>query len=185
MSRSAVMAQLIAFLRRAMRSDFLFLVFLTAFQAIVITGPFLVNASFFNDTLGSYGLFSDQLDSLNRFGEPAWWAPHLNWGTPAYFFGLLGIPNLGKPAFVAMGSLAWFLGRLGVPLPLALPLYAVYLGVLVPFLLLLGFWLVAREVLRSRTAIRYTLAVAAFSPAVLLNVADPGVTENNAYGLMC
>jgi hypothetical protein len=143
------------------------------------------NAVFYNDTLGSYGLFYDHLDSLNRFGEPAWWAPHVNLGTPTYFFGLLNIPNLGKPAFVSMGLLAWALGRLGIPLPSIVPFYGFYFGILIPFLFLLGVWLVAREILRSRAAIRYTLAVAAFSPAVLLNVSDPGVTENSAYGLMC
>lgn len=90
-------------LERLKRSDFAFLLCVTAFQAVVIAGPFLVNAAFFNDTLGSYGIFYDNLDSLNRFGEPAWWGPHIHWGTPTYFFGLLGIPNLGKPAFVLMG----------------------------------------------------------------------------------
>jgi len=166
-------------LERLKRSDFAFLLCVTAFQAVVIGGRF------YNDTLGSYGLFYDNLDSLNRFGEPAWWGPHVNFGTPTYFFGLLSIPNLGKPAFVSMGLLAWVLGRLGISLPSIHPFYVFYFGVLIPFLFLLGVWFVAREIFRSRAAIRYTLAVAAFSPAVLLNVSDPGVTENSAYGLMC
>src|SRR5262245_52241407 len=184
-SISRVELQRMVSIERLTRSDFALLLCLTAFQAVVIAGPFMVNAVYYNDTLGSYGLFYDHLDSLNRFGEPAWWAPHVNLGTPTYFFGLLNIPNLGKPAFVSMGLLAWILGRLGISLPAIYPFYGFYFGVLIPFLFLLGVWLVAREVFRSRAARRYTLAVAAFSPAILLNVSDPGVTENAAYGLIC
>jgi len=46
-------------------------------------------------------------------------------------------------------------------------------------------WLVAREVFRSRAAVRYTLTVAAFSPGALLNLSDPGVIEYSAYSLIC
>lgn len=172
-------------LERWLRSDFAFLLGLTALQAAVIAGPFLVTPALSNDTLGSYGLFYDQLDSLSRFGEPAWWGPHVRFGTPTYFFGILNIASLGKPAFVAVGFLAWLLGRLGVALPSIYPFYVFYFGVLIPFLLLLGIWLVARALFRSRAAVRYVLAVGAFSPAVLLDLSDPGVTENAAYGLMC
>jgi hypothetical protein len=170
--------------KRWKESDLPFLLCVAALQAAFVAGPFLVTATFFNDTLGSYGLFYDHLDSLHRFGEPAWWSPHVHWGTPTYFFGLVGIPNLGKPAFVSIGALAWALGRLGVELPAVHPFYVLYFGVLIPLLFLVGVWLVAREVFRSRAAIRYTLAVAAFSPAILLNLSDPGVTENSAYALI-
>jgi hypothetical protein len=39
-------------------------------------------------------------------------------------------------------------------------------GVVVPFLLLLGTWLVARATVRSRTAMLYALVVVAFSPVL-------------------
>jgi len=172
---------------RLIRSDFAFLLCVTAYQAVVIAGPFLVAGRLLSDsdTLGSYGLFYDNLDSLHRFGEPAWWGFHIHDGTPTYFLGIASMPNLGKPAFVSMGALAWALGRLGIALPFVFPFYVFYFGVLIPFLLLVGVWLVAREILRSRTAIRYTLAVAAFSPVVHVGLTDPGITENTAYGLVC
>jgi hypothetical protein len=171
-------------LERLKSSHFAFLCCIAALQGAVVSGPFMARALLSNDALGSYGLFYDNLDSLNRFGGPAWWASHVNWGTPTYFFALLGIPNLGKPAFVSIGAVAWILGRVGIQLPFVYPIYAFYLSVLIPFLLLLGVWLVAREIFRSPAAIRYTLVVAA-APAFLLDLADPGITENSAYGLMC
>jgi hypothetical protein len=166
------------------RSDLAFVLGLTAFQAAVIAGPFLVTGSFYNDTLASYGLFYDQLDSLHRYGEPAWWSPHVGWGAPSYASGLLGAGDLGKPAFVSIGLVAWALGRVGIPLPPIHWLYLFHGGVLIPFLLLLGVWLVARAIFRSRTAVLYTLVITAFSPAVLFNLGAPGITENTAYGLM-
>jgi len=69
-------------------------------------GPLAFGGFLYSDTLASYSFFYDNLDSLNRFGVPAWWSPQIQWGMPTYFYALLGIPNAGKPAFVAMGLVA-------------------------------------------------------------------------------
>ena len=158
---------------------------IAALSAAVTAGPFFASGRLHHDMLAAYSFFYDNLDSLNRFGEPALWAPHIQYGTPIYFYGLIGIPSLGKPAFVLIGSAAWLLGGLGIGLPFLLPLYIFHFGVLVPFLFVVGVWLVARQILRSRTAIRYALIAAAFSPGVLVNLTDPGNLENTAYGLFC
>jgi len=89
-------------LRRLQGSEFAFFLFLAILNAVGIAGPFLWTGRLYHDTLRSYSFFYDNLDSLHRFGEPAWWASAVSHGMPNYFFGLLGIPNLGKPAFVLM-----------------------------------------------------------------------------------
>jgi len=158
---------------------------LTAFQAAVIAAPWLVTGSFHNETRASYALFHAQLDSLHRYGEPAWWSPQLGWGVPGYAAGLLGLGGLGRPAFVSLGMVAWILGRVGIPLPPVHWLYVFHAGVLIPLLLLLGVRLLGREVFRSRTAMLYALVVAAFSPATLFALEAPGIVENTAYALLC
>jgi hypothetical protein len=170
-------------LDRLARSEPAFLLGVALFACGSLAGLFLWSGSLYQDSLSHYSFFYDNLDSLNRFGRPAWWSPQVHHGTPGYFVGLLQTPNLGKPAFVALGALAWGLGRLGVGLPFVTPIYVLYFTVLVPCLFLLGVWLVARRTLRSPNARRYVLVVAAFSPGVLLNLSDPGVLENTAYTL--
>lgn len=155
-----------------------------ALSVITLTaGPFALGSFLYGDTLGSYSFFYDNLDSLNRFGVPAWWSPQIGFGMPTYSYGLLGIVNAGKPVFVAFGFAAWLLGRLGIELPFVFPLYLVYFGALIPLMFLLGVWLVARQLFRSRSAVLYSVVVAAFSPGFLVGVSDPGTTENAAYAL--
>jgi hypothetical protein len=167
------------------RSELAALLGIFVFSAALTAGPFLWSRPLYHDTLAIYAYFFDNLDSLNRFGKPAWWSPRIDFGYPTYFYALLGIVNAGKPSFVAMGCFAWVLGRLGIELPFVTPLYVFYFGVLIPFLFLLGVWLVARELLRSRTARLYVLIGGAFSPGVILNLSDPGILEYTAYCLYC
>ena len=110
--------------------------------AAFTAGPFLWRGALYHDTLHAFSYFSDNLDSLHRFGEPAWWSPNVNAGMPGYFYAMLGQPNLARPAFVAIGAVVWLLGRLGVPLHGVLPLYVCYFGLLIPALFLLGVWAV-------------------------------------------
>lgn len=154
-------------------------------SALCVAAPFAWRGVLYHDTLHAFSYFADNLDSLNRFGEPAWWSPNITAGMPGYFYGMLGQPNLARPAFVAIGAIAWALGQVGVRLPSALPLYAFQFGFLIPAIFLLGTWLVARQVFRTRTAVFYVLAVAAVSPGILVNLSDPGVLENSGYALLC
>ena len=120
------------------KSDIGFFLALAAFSIAVLFGPMALGGYLYHDTLRQYSFFYENLDSLNRFAEPAWWSPQINYGTPSYFYALLGISNIGKPVFVALGLLAWLLGRLGIALPPLFPVFMLYLGVLVPLLFLIA-----------------------------------------------
>lgn len=168
---------------RTWRFELACVVALAVASALGTAAPFAWKGTLYHDTLHAFSYASDNLDSLHRFGEPAWWSPNINAGMPGYFYGMLGQPNLARPSFAAIGAIAWALGRLGVGLPSALPLYVFSFGFLIPTLFLVGVWLVARQVLRTRSAVAYVLAVAALSPGVLVNLSDPGILENTAYAL--
>jgi hypothetical protein len=167
------------------KSDRGFFVVIAAFSIAVLFGPMALGGYLYNDTLRQYSFFYDNLDSLSRYAEPAWWSPQLNFGTPTYFYALLGISNTGKPVFVVLGLIVWLLGRLGIELPFVFPVFMLYFGVLVPLMFLIGIQLVAGQLLRSRTAVRYTLVVASFSPSMLMTLSDPGALEYSAYTLYC
>ena len=158
---------------------------LTAAAGLVTAGPYAAQRTLYNDTLTIYSFFSDELDALARFGAPAYWFPHIDAGTPGYFYALLGQANLGRPAFVAIAAVIWALGRAGVRLHAVQPLYVFYFGFLIPGIFLFGVRSLAARVFRTRTAVLYALVVAAFSPGVLVNVADPGILENTGYALFC
>jgi hypothetical protein len=159
------------------------LVAILALSAAMSAGPFLWTGRLYHDTLSHFAYYLDNLDSLYRFGEPAWWSPQLDYGFPTYFYALLGVVNAGKPAFVLVAGAVWLLGRLGVEIESMLPFYVVYFAVVVPILFQIGVWMVARRLFRSRTAVLYVSIVAAFSPGVVLNLSDPGVLEYTAYCL--
>jgi hypothetical protein len=166
-------------------TDRLILLGIIASSVAVTAIPVFVSGHLHHDTLGIFAFVMEQWGSLNRFGEPAWWSPKLSFGFPVYFYVLLGIVNAGKPAFVLVGLLVWVLGRFGVDIPDMVPFYIFYFAVLLPPLFIVGVWLVARQLLRSRTALLYVLIVAAFSPGVVMNLTDPGMLEYMAYCLFC
>ena len=156
---------------------------LWAFATAVIAGHFWARHTLDGDNLVDYSFFYNNLQSLNRFGEPAWWHPNTNMGHPGYFFSIVSIISLGMPASVAMGALAWLLGRLGITLTSFHGLYVFYFGALVPLLFLLGVALIARQLFASRLVRGYVLIVAAFSPGVMMNQTDIGGLEHTTYGL--
>jgi len=168
---------------RGSRGELALVLGLAIASSLATALPFAWNGTLYHDTLHAFSFTAENLDSLNRFGEPAWWSPNVTAGMPAYFYGMLGQPNLARPSFVAIGAVAWGLGQLDVRLPSALPFYVFSFGFLIPLLFLVGVWLVARRVLRSRVAVAYALVLAAFSPGVLVNLGDPGILENTAYAL--
>jgi hypothetical protein len=167
------------------RADLAIVLGLAVAAAAFTAGPFLARGTLYHDTLNAFSFYSDNLDSLNRFGEWAWWSANVNAGMPGYFYGMLGQPNLARPAFVSLGALAWGLGQLGIRLPGAHAIYVFHFGLLIPALFLLGVWCVALRLFRTRAALLYVLAVAAFSPGILVNLSDPGILENTAYALFC
>jgi len=170
--------------RPTSRLAFAAFVLLWAFASATLAGPFLGGrGSLYADNLLHYGFFYNNLQSLNQHGVPAWWFPNNQMGYPGYFFSIISIVNCGMPAFALLGAVAWGLGRLGIVIGSIHPWYVFYFGALVPLLFLVGVWLVARELFRSRVVVAYVLVVAAFSPGVVTNLSDIGGLEHIAYAL--
>jgi hypothetical protein len=165
------------------RSERIAFLCIAAFSCALTAGPILVTKGLYHDNLGVYAYALAHFDSLNRFGELAWWSPDIDMGFPTYFYTLLGVGNAGKPAFVLVGALIWLLGRVGIHPASMVPAYVLYFGVVVPLLYMAGVRCLALRVLRSQAARLYVLVAAAFSPGVIMNLSDPGVLEYTAYCL--
>lgn len=159
------------------------IVVLTAFSFQSLCGYFFLEGIPFHDNASFYSLFHDNLQSLNYFGAPAWWFPHNQFGFPGYFYSILGNMNCLSPVFVALATVFWVLGKIGIHITNIMPLYIWYFGAIVPFIFSLSVWFFVRRILTSTAAILFVAILTAFSPGVLLNFGDLGMLEAAAYGL--
>jgi hypothetical protein len=155
---------------------------LTLAAGLIYCGCFFANRTLAWDTVRLFSLFRDNLHSLNIFGEIQWWDPVTPTGFPVYYFSILG-HNCATPLFVGTGILAWLLGLAGIHLHSYLELYIIYFGFISPLLFSLGFLLLARQVLSGSRPVAFALILAAFSPGVVMNLTDPWVMEQAAYGV--
>lgn len=137
----------------------------------------------YHDNWSFYGLFRDQLHSLNRYGEIGWWAPHYQLGWPAYYYAILGDNNCTGPVFVFWGFAAWLAGRLGIHSDSFYLLYLINYAFVVPLLAMFAAYAVLRQLFRNRTVIRFALILAAMSPAVLQSPTTSSHLEQLTYGL--
>lgn len=167
--------------RGSVRWQLLGLLLLVALSGFVTSGSFLAKGTLYWDNLRWYSFFHAQLDSLNRFQEPAWWFPQNQYGFPGYVFAAM--LNAAAPTFVLLGTLFWVLGKVGIHVTTIQPVYVLYFGGLIPLLLVVGVWCVARQIFRSSVVIVFVSIVAAFSPGVLLNMTDVAVVEPTVYSL--
>ena len=149
-----------------------------------LCGYFFIDGSLFHDNGMFYNFFHDNLQSLNYFGEPSWWFPHIQHGFPGYFFSILVNANCISPVFMTLATIFWFLGKAGIIITSILPLYIWYFGAIIPFLFSISVWLLARQILNSSTAIIFVCIVAAFSPGKILNFSDIGLLEISTYGFL-
>jgi hypothetical protein len=138
---------------------------------------------FYHDNWSFYGLWRDQLHSLNRYGEIGWWAPHYQAGWPAYYYAILGNNNCSGPIFVLWGSLSWIAGRLGFQSDTFYVPYLINYSFVTPLLATLAAYAVLRQLFRNRTVIRFALILAAMSPSIVQNATSAGVLESLTYGL--
>lgn len=155
---------------------------LTLFVGLIMVFQYDARLLYY-DNFGLYGMFRDQLHSLNHFGEIGWWAPHYQSGWPAYYYGILGDNNCSSPLFVLWGSLSWIAGRLGFQTDTFYLVYLINFAFVTPLLSTLGAYAVLRQLFHNRTVIRYALILAAMSPSVALNATSAGVLETLMYGL--
>lgn len=163
--------------------QFYIIVGLAVLGCISIVGYFFIERSAFWDNRFLYSFFHDNLQSLNYFGEPAWWFPHNQLGIPGYFYSILGDMNCSSPIFITLATIFWLLGKAGIYITNILPVYIWYFGIIIPFLFSLSVWLFARQILKSNIAIIFVCIIAVFSPGLILNLTDTGFLEIAAYGL--
>jgi hypothetical protein len=143
---------------------------------------FFIDEKLLHDTHTFYNNFHDNLQSLNYFGEPAWWYPNVQHGFPGYFLALLVNVNTSSPPFIMLGSVFYFLGKVGITITNILPVYVWYFGFIIPFIFSLSIWLLARQILTSTVALTYICIVGTVSPGLILNFTDAGLIEIAAYG---
>lgn len=138
----------------------------------------------YNDNLTFFSIFRDNAYSLNRFGAPAWWFPHINFGEPGYMPTFLG-PSAGlSPAAVLFGSTLWLSGKAGFLITDFRLLYVAYAFAFLPTIFMGCVWLLSRRITSAHTRVAL-FAIAAFSPIVIQNLSDPGFIETAAYSVLC
>ncbi|HYE94025.1 MAG TPA: YfhO family protein [Terriglobales bacterium] len=154
---------------------------LSLFAGAFFAAPLLARASLYWDWLRLYSFYRDIFHALGRFGEIPWWNPALGDGLPFYYIALLGV-NTTTPVFAAMAAAVWAAGRLGLHPASFHALYVVYFAVLVPALVAVAFWALARQVFERARTVYFVTALAAFSPGAVLTLSDMGL-EHTAYAL--
>jgi hypothetical protein len=138
----------------------------------------------YNDNLTFFSLFRDNAFSLNRFGEPAWWLPHVYFGHPGYVSSALG-PSVGlSPVNVAFDTVLWAMHGAGIYIRDFAALYVIDAFAVIPSVFMLCAWLISSEFRNAHTRLAL-FAMSAFSPLVIQNLADPGMVETAAYTLLC
>ena len=170
--------------RRELAIDLALIAGLTLFVGSIMAVHFAPTRVLYHDNFSMYGMFRDQLHSLNRFGEVGWWAPHYQTGWPAYYYAMLGDNNCTSPLFVLWGTLSWISGRLGFQADTFFFAYLIHFAFITPLLSTLGMYAVGRQLFHNRTVIRYALIVAAMSPAVAQNAWDIAFPGTNGLRLV-
>jgi hypothetical protein len=164
--------------------DLLRLLGLAVFSFFVTSFLFATKHALYWDNPFFFSIFQDNMQSLNRFGEFAWWYPHKQYGWPAYYYSMLGQLSFTGPIQVTLGILSWALGRCGIHLTSFYGWFVAWTGFIAPFVVSLGAYLLSLQLFRSRPISWYVAVLMAFSPGVMLNVSDVGLFEPAAYGLL-
>ena len=164
---------------RVMRASS-FLVVVLLLQFWVLATPWLKSKALLHDNLFHYSMFHDEWESLNKFGVHVWNLDGYPTGRATYLIGVLNSPSLFAPMGRCFGGGALRVGRLGFHPAGWMPFYVFYFAIVAPWLFVVACWLAARQVFGA-AAQCYVIAVAAFSPAVLLNLTDVGHLEHLAW----
>ena len=112
------------------------ILFLTLFSGLSTNLYFLINHSLVGDAFSYYPFFQEHLFSLNRYGEIAWWFPHVQNGWATDFTGILSFPGL-SPLFVFLSFIIWIFGKLGILIEQYFYIYILYLYFLSLLLLII------------------------------------------------
>lgn len=138
----------------------------------------------YNDNLTLFSLFRNNAYSLNYFGEPSWWLPHVNFGHAGFVSAVLYPSAYMSPAPVLTSAIVWLVGKLGMHIEDFRALYMIHAYIFLPSIFVVCAWLVAR--LFPNVLVRIAIfGSAAFAPVVIQNISDPGLIETAAYTLLC
>jgi hypothetical protein len=176
------MSKLMKLIKSPRLQDLAWVLGLTLFAGFVYTDDLVNRGANLWDNIFFYSLFWNQLDSLNRFGEIAWWFPANQNGWPAYYYSILGDISASSPAFAFVGFFSWLCGRIGM-MPSYYGLFTFHYAYLVPGLVNVAGYIVLRQLLKERSAVWFGVALMAFSPGVLVNIGDIGFLEPLGYSL--
>ena len=147
-----------------------------------LSSYFFIEDQLLHDTHTFYNNFHNNLHSLNYFGEPAWWYPHVQHGFPGYFLSTLVNVNALAPPFVSYAIFFWICGLFGITIYDFFSLYVWHFLFVTPFIFSLSAWALSSQIVTCVFARYYACVLGAISPALLLNITDSGLIEITAYG---
>lgn len=124
-----------------------------------------------------YPFFWNNFHALNSYQTFAWWMPDMTFGYPGYYFSMVGGINIKSPIFMLFGFFAYGCGIVGIHLQNIFLFYQLYVGVAIPLAFVLSTFLLARLIFQDKKVVYFVTILAAFSPAVVLNLSDPGNLE--------
>lgn len=150
---------------------------------LMVTQELIEKGAAFWDNVFFYSIFWNQMDSLNRFGEFAWWFPANQAGWPAFFYSALGDVPCLTPVFMGFATVSWGLGRLGIN-PSWFGFFIAYYAFVVPALLNVAVYFVAKRFLVRNSSVFLAVVLSAFSPGLFVNVSDLGFIEPLIYSLI-
>ena len=117
---------------------------LTLFSGLSTNLFFLINHSLVGDAFSYFPYFQEHLFSLNRYGEIAWWFPHVQNGWATDFVGIVSYPGI-SPLFVILGSIIWIFGQFGILIDQYFYIYILYYGFILPGVLIYSVSLLSQE----------------------------------------
>ncbi len=147
------------------------ILFLTLFSGLSTNLYFLINHSLVGDAFSYYPFFQEHLFSLNRYGEIAWWFPHVQNGWATDFTGILSFPGL-SPLFVFLSFIIWIFGKLGILIEQYFYIYILYYSFILPGILIYSVYLVSKELFKSPFVRVYIMVLVSFCPAIILQLTE-------------
>ena len=88
-------------------------VLLILFSSMITVMFFLKDHTLYWDNPAGFLLYQEHFHSINKFGNIAWWFPHIQDGWPTEWYSVLGYPGI-SPALCAFTLPIWILGRFGI-----------------------------------------------------------------------
>ena len=147
------------------------ILFLTLFSGLSTNLFFLINHSLVGDAFSYYPYFQEHLFSLNRYGEIAWWFPHVQNGWATDFTGILSFPGF-SPLFVVLSFIIWIFGKLGILIEQYFFIYILYYSFILPGILIYAVSLVSKELFKSFFIRVYIIVLVSFCPAIILQLTE-------------